>query len=487
MKRMLKATGLLFVLLLIGLLAALTAFADNGQGSTAKSTAKRIIFFGDSVTYGTNGARKTDGFSPVKRPYPGLVGDLLGVRTTNKGVGSMGWIGLIEQTAYQKITSTDLSPYDYIVIAMGVNDSDRKLGTWDSADESTVMGQFNMTMEYLTGQGLAEKVIIVAPWKTTKTNRIKMSAAMKQAAEHFGISYISQDDSPITADNIHEALPDGVHPDQRHYEMIAEWLAGKLKPLIGGRWAKRLSWITLDETEFLYTGEAKTPGVKAFGSNKGRFAEMDPDDYAVAYQNNVEAGTAKVTVTGKNGYASKVTAEFKIIRQAITGAKLKYGTMEYTGKARKQSDTTVVTSGAKVLTQGTDYTISYKNNVRVGTATMTVTGKGSYRGTIKKTFTILPARTKLKSVTSSRTGRITVSWEKRTEQTTGYQIQYGTSPDFSIDGKKIKVVGAAKSLRTIDGLKAGKVYYVRIRTYKTVGTKTYYSEWSEKRMVTVRK
>lgn len=482
-EKKLRRTGILLSFLLAGFVFTLAFFAENAK---AASTPK-VIFFGDSITHGTNGAKKTDGFSPVKRPFPSLVGELLSVKTTNMGVGSMGWIGRIKQTAYQKIKSTDLTPYDYIVIAMGVNDEEKKLGTWDSMDEATVMGQFNKTMDYLVGQGLGEKVIIVAPWKTVKTNRAKMSAVMKQASEHYGIPYITQDDCPITAGNIGDALPDGVHPDQKHYEMIAEWLAAKIQPLIGRKWAKRVSWVTLSESTCLYTGEALEPEAKVFGADGGHFVELDPGDYSLVYQNNTEAGTAKVTATGKNGYASKATAEFEIKKAEITGAELKYSSLHYTGKALKQNSTTKVISGNKVLTEGEDYTITYKNNVKVGKATMTIKGKGRYTGTITKTFSIVPAKTTLSWVTSSVSGKIKVRWQAHAAQTTGYQIQYSTRSDFSTDSKKIKSAGASKYLRTISGLKGGKVYYVRIRTYKTVGSKTYYSDWSGTRMVTVRK
>ena len=64
----------------------------------------------------------------------------------------------------------------------------------------------------------------------------------------------------------------------------------------------------------------------------------------------------------------------------------------YTGKALTQ--TPVVKLGSTTLKAGTDYTVSYKNNVQVGTATITFTGKGNYMGTATKTFKITkPANT----------------------------------------------------------------------------------------------
>ena len=70
----------------------------------------------------------------------------------------------------------------------------------------------------------------------------------------------------------------------------------------------------------------------------------------------------------------------------VTGIKAK----TYNGKAQTQSVT--VKDGTKTLKNGTDYTVSYKNNKNAGTATMTITGKGGYNGTIKATFKINKAK-----------------------------------------------------------------------------------------------
>ena len=66
---------------------------------------------------------------------------------------------------------------------------------------------------------------------------------------------------------------------------------------------------------------------------------------------------------------------------------------------------------------------------------------------------------------------------KAPKNITGYQIQYSQKESFS--GKKTVKIAKARTLKTtIRKLKAGKTYYVRIRTYKTVNKKTYWSAWS---------
>ena len=125
----------------------------------------------------------------------------------------------------------------------------------------------------------------------------------------------------------------------------------------------------------------------------------------------------------------------------------------------------------------TDYTVTYKNNTKVGTATVTVKGKGNYTGSRKATFKINLKGTTISKVTAGKK-KLTVTWKKQAKQVSGYQIQYGMKKDFS-DAKKVTVSGAKTVKKVIKSLKEKKYYYVRIRTYKTVSGKKYYSSWSK--------
>ena len=76
--------------------------------------------------------------------------------------------------------------------------------------------------------------------------------------------------------------------------------------------------------------------------------------------------------------------------------------------------------------------------------------------------------------------------KKQATQTTGYQLQYGTSSKFK--GAKTATITKNKTVsKAISKLKAKKKYYVRIRTYKTVGKQKYYSDWSKSVKVTTKK
>lgn len=150
-----------------------------------------------------------------------------------------------------------------------------------------------------------------------------------------------------------------------------------------------------------YTGKAIKPSVKV--TQNGATLKKGTD-YTVSYKNNVKAGTATVTVTGKGAYIGSVKTTFKITKRSlakatVTLAKTSY---TYTGSAIKPAVKSV-TIGSATFTKGTDYTVSYKNNTAVGTATVIVTGKGSCTGTVKKSFKITTASIAKATVTLAKT------------------------------------------------------------------------------------
>ncbi|MDE6413570.1 MAG: fibronectin type III domain-containing protein, partial [Eubacterium sp.] len=152
----------------------------------------------------------------------------------------------------------------------------------------------------------------------------------------------------------------------------------------------------------------------------------------------------------------------------------------YDGKAKKPVVT--VKNGAGADFAKSSYTVTYSNNVSVGTATVTVKFKAPYSGTIKKSFKINPKATTVSSLTSQCKG-FTVKWAKQATQTTGYQIQYSTSSSFT-NAKTATVKSNSTVSKNVTGLTAKKKYYVRIRTYKTVNGTSYYSSWSASKNVT---
>ena len=133
------------------------------------------------------------------------------------------------------------------------------------------------------------------------------------------------------------------------------------------------------------------------------------------------------------------------------------------------------------LKKGIDYEVAFANNKNVGTAKVTITGIGTYKGTKTATFKIVPKATKITSLKALKRG-FRANWKKASAQVSGYQIRY--SPKKSMAGAKSKLFKSkAKIAFKKTALKASKKYYVQVRTYKTVGGKRYYSAWSAKKSV----
>ena len=120
----------------------------------------------------------------------------------------------------------------------------------------------------------------------------------------------------------------------------------------------------------------------------GSVTLVNGTDYGVSYSNNVNVGTATVTITGKRNYSGSKSVTFTIVSKSISGVTVSsIVNQTYTGGAIEPSIT--VKDGNITLVNGTGYSVSYSNNVQVGTATVTITGKGNYSGNKSITFAIV--------------------------------------------------------------------------------------------------
>lgn len=101
----------------------------------------------------------------------------------------------------------------------------------------------------------------------------------------------------------------------------------------------------------------------------------------------VGGGTVSITATcGNISKSISVTVQEPVSISKCT-VTLSSDKVTYTGAQLKPSPT--VKYGSTTLSSSTDYTVSYKNNINVGAATVTITGKGNYTGSVSKTFTIV--------------------------------------------------------------------------------------------------
>lgn len=268
--------------------------------------------------------------------------------------------------------------------------------------------------------------------------------------------------------------------------------------------------VTLSDKTAGYTGKSLKVKVNVTDADGKALAENT--DYTVSFSDNVKPGTAKATVLFKGRYAGTKTlyfkivcthqyGEWKIVRKATTKAdgertltcekcgyvhkavikqissvSLANKSMKYTGKALKNK-VTVKNSEGSALKNGTDYSVTYKNNVKFGTASVTVTFKGKYSGTVKKTFKIThehkmgewkPVKAATTKANGTKTRSCVCGYK---QQGTVYAVKGVTLSKASAvyTGKSITVPVTVKNSKG-QRLTKGKAYTVSYSGNKNVGT-----------------
>lgn len=165
--------------------------------------------------------------------------------------------------------------------------------------------------------------------------------------------------------------------------------------------AASLSSAKVSAARQTFNGQTLSPSVTV---KLGERTLKSGTDYDVSYSNNQHAGTAEATVTGKGNYTGTASGSFTISPANISEASISVADQNYTGSQLTPVPT--VTLNSKSLESGTDFTTSYSNNVKVGTATITVNGKGDYTGSATSTFKITRGQATVKKV---KVGEITVT------------------------------------------------------------------------------
>lgn len=170
--------------------------------------------------------------------------------------------------------------------------------------------------------------------------------------------------------------------------------------------------------------------------------------------------------------------------KSISSASVSLSIATYSFDGKFKTPSVTVKLGSTALRKGIDYVVSYRNNKNVGKATVVITGKGLYAGTITRTFVINPAKQEIQKLTAKSKG-FYIDYAAKSHAT-GYEIQYATNSSFS--GAKKTVITSNKTDRvTVSKLSGNKKYYVRVRTYTTVNGIKYYGAWSAVKTVTTKK
>ena len=137
--------------------------------------------------------------------------------------------------------------------------------------------------------------------------------------------------------------------------------------------------VELGAANYYFNGTRIKPTVKVYCNG----TEMYNGNYTVAYSNNLSAGTATITLTGKKNLKGTVTKTFKINPRNIANC-----TVELTkNSSNKYQPTVAVKLGSNSVYSG-NYTVKYTTSADKKTVKVTLTGKGNLAGTITKTYTV---------------------------------------------------------------------------------------------------
>lgn len=234
----------------------------------------------------------------------------------------------------------------------------------------------------------------------------------------------------------------------------------------------------------------ETVGIKTYTCTKCGSAYTEIIDKT----NHCYEKTAVQATLNKDGKITEACKNCKKIKSTeavmkIASVALSNTTYTYNGKVQTPT-VTVKDSKGKALKKDTDYTVSYASGRKnVGRYAVTITFKGNYSGTKTLYYNIAPQGTKVTKLTARSKGFV-VQWATQKNQTTGYQIQYSTSSNFS-NATTVTMPKNTYYARNITGRAGGKKHYVRVRTYKTIkfNGKNYniYSGWSETKTVTTKR
>lgn len=247
----------------------------------------------------------------------------------------------------------------------------------------------------------------------------------------------------------------------------------------------KCDFIVMDNEE-TYDGTAHKPDViVAWLENKLK----EGTDYTLSYSNNVNAGTAKVTITGIGKYTGSVTTSFEIkpaspeIQAKNKTVDMGSGKQDIMEKIQTDAKITCISDAPGIVEISGDKFIPKKPGK--ATIIITTTGEKNYfsMDLVRLTITVRPINTQKLTLKSSARGKMTVSWSTA-KSVSGYEIQYSRSKKMK-NAQSLTIKGKTTQV-TLKNLAKKKKYYVRIRTYKTINGKKYYSTWSTVKTVKVK-
>lgn len=221
-------------------------------------------------------------------------------------------------------------------------------------------------------------------------------------------------------------------------------------------------------SKYTYTGSQIKPTIVVRDAT-GKILTANKD-YKVAYLNNINAGTAWLVINGIGNYSGLLTPAFTIVKKNINNCTVSIpSSAVYTGSEIRP--TLTAKNGSTKMVPGSNYSVTYSNNKKLGRATVTVRGEGNFTGVKKMYFNIIVPGTKNLKLSSSKMSSVTLKWTK-VAKASGYEVYTSNLK------KKVATVTSNKNTVTIKKLKNGTAYKYRVRAYIKQGGKRYYGAFS---------
>ena len=225
---------------------------------------------------------------------------------------------------------------------------------------------------------------------------------------------------------------------------------------------------------------------------------MEGTDYTLSYANNKIVGLGTITVTGMGAFTGSTTVHFYILPKQVTGMKFAsktssvtlswkavtgatgYQIYQYDSSSKKWKKKSTVTKNQVVLEKLSSGT-TYKYKVRAIAKIDSKTKAGKCSSTL--TTTTRPSKPAL--TVKAGTKKAALSW-KKIKGASGYCIYMSTKKNGTYKRVKHITKGSTVSYKKTK-LKKGKTYYFKIRAYRKIGTKNYYSSYSTIQKVKITK
>ncbi|GEM_PF-5946458 len=144
--------------------------------------------------------------------------------------------------------------------------------------------------------------------------------------------------------------------------------------------------ITLDQSSVDYTGEPVYPQATVVYNGMTLTQNID---YIVAYTRIGEDGAAQASIYGINNYTGTASADYTVNKLDISSGKIDLGASSFPFEGGAVKPVPTLTVNGVILSNNTDYTVTYENNTAVGTATVILSGINDCTGTVSATFDIV--------------------------------------------------------------------------------------------------